>query len=238
MNTAPIEVSVIIPCLNEAANAACFETTLLEPLERSGFENEVIFSDGGSSDGTVEIIQKLCTKRPRMRLLTPEGRSSFGDSMERAVAASKGEYIVFLEADLSFSPADIVKLLTAAKSGGLDCVCGSPFLGNFEGIAFIRKTLTYCANLLLRMRFGRSITSYTQIFKLYRASTLKGLDFESAGFALDAELMAKHIALGLKIGEVPVIMRGRRLDRSKMSAASEIANYLTLIVKGAQVRIE
>jgi len=226
------EVSVVIPCLNEAPNAVSYGETLFEPLEKAGFESEIIFSDGGSSDGTAEIIERLSAARPGVRLLRSKSVSSFGESIGRAITACEGEYIVFLEADLSFSPRDISKLLAAAKKGDYDCVCGSPFLGGFEGLGFTRKALTYFANLLLRLRFGLSLTSYTQIFKLFRADALKSLDFESAGFSLDAELLAKGMARGFKIAEVPVIMNGRKLGRSKMNAASEIINCLKLVIKG------
>jgi dolichol-phosphate mannosyltransferase len=140
--------------------------------------------------------------------------------------------VVFLEADLSFSPGDIPRLLETAVAGGYDCVCGSPFLGSFEGMPPLRRLLTGAANLLLRARFGRSITSYTQIFKLYRAAALLALEFESEGFTIDAELLAKTLARGLKVAEVPVIMKARRQGRSKMDIAAEIFSCLKLVIRG------
>jgi len=228
------EVSLIIPCLNEAGNAALYEETLFKPLDAAGFESEVIFSDGGSTDGTAGIIGEIAARRPGVRLLSTSEPSSFAESIARAIPACTGGHIVFLEADLSFSPGDIYKLLAAAKAGAYDCVCGSPFLGSFEGIGLARRILTRSANLLLRLRFGGSVTSYTQIFKLFRASSLKTLDFENKGFTLDAELLAKCLARGFKVAEVPVIMKARTLDSSKLNAAAEILSCLRLIIKGVR----
>ena len=59
------EVSLIIPCLNEARNAALYEETLFKPLDEAGFESEVIFSDGGSSDGTAGIIAEIAARLRR-----------------------------------------------------------------------------------------------------------------------------------------------------------------------------
>lgn len=234
MNGPIPEVSIVIPCLNEAGNAALYEKTLFEHLDSASFESEVIFSDGGSTDGTAGIIGGIAARRPGVRLLGTEKFSSFSESLARALPACRGKYIVFLEADLSFSPADIQKLLVAAKRGGCDCVCGSPFLGSFEGPDFFRNILTRSANLLLRVRFGRAVTSYTQIFKLFRASALRTLDFENKGFTIDAELTAKCLARGFKVAEVPVTMKARTSGRSKLRALPETLACLRLIVKGVR----
>ncbi|MBI4352197.1 MAG: glycosyltransferase family 2 protein [Elusimicrobia bacterium] len=224
----------MIPCLNEAGNAALYEETLFKPLGKAGFESEVIFSDGGSTDGTIAILSALCGRRPEARLLGAAAPSAFAESLARALPVCRGGYVVFLEADLSFAPEDISKLLAAAKAGDYDCVCGSPFLGGFEGLGLLRRSLTYSANLLLRLRFGGEATSYTQIFKLFKASALRTLDFESRGFTLDAELLAKCLARGLKVAEIPVVMKARTRDSSKLNAAAEILGCLRLVVKGVR----
>lgn len=228
------EVSLIIPCLNEAGNAELYEEKLFKPLDAAGFSSEVIFSDGGSTDGTAALLGEIAARRPRVRLLRPSRPASFAESIAMAIPACRGAYIVFLEADLSFSPGDIPKLLAAAKAGDYDCVCGSPFLGSFEGFGLGRQALTRSANLLLRLRFGRTVTAYTQIFKLFRASALKTLNFENRGFTLDAELLAKCLARGFKVAEVPVVMKARTLDSSKLNAAAEILSCLRLILKGVR----
>jgi glycosyltransferase involved in cell wall biosynthesis len=227
---------VVIPCLNEADNAASYGEALFRPLEQAGFTCEVIFSDGGSEDGTPGAIEQAAEGRPWVRVLRAQARTSFARSLAAALPHCRGRYVVFLEADLSFSPGDIPRLLETAVAGGYDCVCGSPFLGSFEGMPPLRRLLTGAANLLLRARFGRSITSYTQIFKLYRAAALLALEFESEGFTIDAELLAKTLARGFKVTEIPVKMEGRRQGRSKMDIAAEIFSCLKLVLRGVSVK--
>ena len=132
MESSP-EVSVIIPCLDEAACAASYGETLLAPLGEALPSHEVIFSDGGSSDGTLEQLWRLAGSRQGVTALAG-GRYTFRASLERAVAAARGEYILFMEADLSFRPGDAALLLAEMKRSGADCVCGSPFLGEFSGL--------------------------------------------------------------------------------------------------------
>ncbi len=226
------EVSVVIPCLDEAENAACYPESLFRPLEEAPFACELIFSDGGSSDGTPDALEEAAEGRSWVRVLRSARRLAFGASIARALPFCSGVHIALMEADLSFSPADLVRLLSAAEAGGFDCVCGSPFLGSFEGLPPLRRLLTGAANGLLRLRFGPSITSYTQIFKLYRADVLRSLDFESTGFALDAELLAKCLARGGRVGEVPVTMRARTRGRSKLDMAGEVFSSLRLLARG------
>lgn len=226
------DVSIVIPCLDEAANALDYERTLLAPLEKEPFGAEIIFSDGGSTDGTADILSGLAAGRSGLTFLRAEKPSSFAESIARALPSCRGRYICLLEADLSFSPADVGRLLSEARSGNCDCVCGSPFLGGFEGLGAFRLFLTRSANLLLRLRFGRAVTSYTQIFKLFRADKLRGLGFDSAGFSIDAELTAKCLGRGFKVSEVPVTMRARTRDISKLKPGTEILACLRLMLRG------
>jgi len=223
-------VTIIVPCLNEAHNAAGYAQTLLAPLAQALPSFEVIFSDGGSSDGTVDLLWQLSGSYPGVTALAG-GRYTFRASLERAVAEARGEFILFMEADLSFNPADAAALLAEIKNSGFDCVCGSPFLGAFENLPLHRRALTAAANTLLRLRFGRHLTSYTQIFKMYRAEKLKTLSFDTEGFALDAELLVKFLKKGWKVSEIPVTMRGRSGGASKMAIARETANYLRLMLR-------
>lgn len=226
------EVSIVIPCLDEAENAACYQEALFRPLEEAPFACELIFSDGGSSDGTPDALEEEAAGRPWVRVLRSARRLPFGVSIARALPFCSGFHIALMEADLSFSPADVARLLAAARSGGFDCVCGSPFLGNFEGLPPLRRLLTGAANGLLRLRFGPSVTSYTQIFKLYRADLLRSLKFENTGFALDAELLAKCLASGGRVAEIPVTMRARTRGRSKLDLSGELFNSLRLLARG------
>ena len=224
------EVSVIIPCLDEAANAAAYAETLLGPLTAALPSYELIFSDGGSLDGTVDLLWRLAGGHPGVTALAG-GRYSFRASLERAVAAARGRFIIFMEADLSFSPADAGRLLAEINKSGGDCVCGSPFTGGFKNFPLKRRLLTSAANTLLRLRFARRLTSFTQIFKIYRADKLKTLRFETEGFALDAELLAKALKLGWKVSEIPVTMTARRGGSSKLSPCKETANCLKLLFR-------
>lgn len=228
------EVSIIIPCLNEAENAAGYAAALLAPLRAALPSFELIFSDGGSSDGTMDLLWRLAGEHPGVTALGG-GQATFRASLEKAVAAASGRYIIFMEADLSFAPEDAAKLLAGIKASAADCVCGSPFLGSFSGLPAARRLLSLGANTLLRLRFSPRLTSFTQIFKIYDAQKLKALSFEAEGFALDAELVAKFLKKGWKVSEVPVTMRARRAGKSKLAPRRETAACLRLLLKGVKV---
>ena len=233
MNNNP-EVSIIIPCLDEAENAAAYGATLIAPLRAALPSFELIFSDGGSSDGTMDLLWSLAGEHHGVTALGG-GQATFRSSLEKAVAAANGRYIIFMEADLSFAPEDAARLLEGIKKTGAACVCGSPFLGKFSGLPAARRLLSLGANTLLRLRFAPRLTSFTQIFKIYDAEKLKALRFETEGFTLDAELLAKFLKKGWKVSEIPVTMSARRAGKSKLARGRETAACLRLLMKGVKV---
>ena len=228
--TAP-KLSVIVPCLNEAENVPLFEDGLFSPLSAMNSGFEVIFVDGGSSDATLPLLRELEKRRPEVRILASSGPSGFGLSLAEGIKVSRGEFVAALEADLSFDPYDIKKFLAAMEADSLDCVAGSPFLGRFEDIGVFRKCLTFYANSLLRVFFYPRLTAYTQIFRLYRGEALRAMRLQETGFTVDAEILIIAGRSGLKIREMPVVMRGRKKGRSKIRVLGETLNYLKLIAR-------
>lgn len=223
------KLSVIVPCLNEAENIPLFEDGLLSPLSALNSDFEVIFADGGSSDATLPLLRELEKRHPEVRILAPSKPAGFGLSLAEGIKISRGEFVATMEADLSFDPSDIKKFLAVMEADSLDCVAGSPFLGRFEDISVVRKCLTFCANSLLRVFFYPGLTAYTQIFRLYRGASIRALRLRETGFTVDAEILIKAARSGLKIREMPVVMRGRKKGRSKMRVIGETLNYLKLI---------
>ncbi|OGS48293.1 MAG: hypothetical protein A3J79_08195, partial [Elusimicrobia bacterium RIFOXYB2_FULL_62_6] len=95
----------------------------------------------------------------------------------------------------------------------------------------LRLALTRAANLALRLAFDRRLTSYTPIFRLYRAESVKPLELRERGFSVDAELLAELALRGARIREIPVTMRVRTGGRSKMDFLAEAKNHLKLILR-------
>jgi dolichol-phosphate mannosyltransferase len=218
-------LSVVVPCRDEEANVARFAAELL-PHIPAPFE--VVAVDDGSKDGTAAALAALGVKVVRHL----EGRG-LGAALRSGFAAASGDWIVTLDADLTFDPKDIVKLLGRQELTGADLVAGSPFLSP-DGLAEVpwaRRAPSLVVNAFYRGLVSRSFSSYTPIFRLYRASCLKDLELRSDGFEINAEIAALFVKRDFKLAEVPCRLTTRREGSSKLSGLKELARHARLAAR-------
>jgi glycosyltransferase involved in cell wall biosynthesis len=120
---AQIEVSVVLPILDEVESLGVLHRELTEVLQQLGRPYEILFVDDGSRDGSFERVEKLRLEDPRVRGL--QLRRNFGKAAALAVGfrEAQGQIIVTLDADLQDDPAEVPKLL-ARLEDGFDLVSG------------------------------------------------------------------------------------------------------------------
>ncbi|MHB2026118.1 MAG: glycosyltransferase family 2 protein [Elusimicrobiota bacterium] len=227
------QLSIIIPCRNEEDSIARFPQDLFPPLDALGAPYEILAIDDGSTDGTGAALRSLSTRFTRLRLIVHKQARGLAGALVSAIAQARGKWIAVLDADLSFSPRFIANLIERQKDSGADMVSGSPFIRpeDFSEVSAPRRWPSLAANGLYRLSLSRALSSYTPIFRLYRASRLKSIALESRGFEVNAEIAAKALAAGWIIAETPVPLRRRDHGRSKMIARKEIQNHLRLLLK-------
>ncbi len=226
-------LSVVVPCFEEEAAAARFETELFPALEALGVPYEVIAVDDGSYDGTGGVLRNLAGERLNFKAKAHEYNRGLGMALRTGFASASGDWIATLDADLTFHPSQLKALLERQKETGADMVCGSPFLRP-EGAAQVRwwrRLPSLWVNGLYRRLCGPALTAYTPIFRLYRAEALRALRLESTGFEINAEIAARFLAAGKAVAEVPVVLTTRREGASKLSALRELWRHLRLGVR-------
>ncbi len=229
--SAPPALSVIVPCLDEEDNVSRFPETLFSALERLGVSYEVIAVDDGSGDGTGERLEALRRRGLPLLPLRHERTRGLGAAVATAAAQARGEWIVTLDADMTFSPDQIALLLDAQRRTGADCVLGSPARGSFCGVPWSRRLPSAALNALYRLLFSSAITAYTPIFRLYRASLLRALKPDCAGFEVNAEIAVLLLRRDARIVEAPVVLTARVLGSSKLRRARELGAHLRLLAR-------
>jgi dolichol-phosphate mannosyltransferase len=128
-----------------------------------------------------------------------------------------------MDADLSHDPADLPRLIDAARAGA-DVVLGSRYLpgGDVEGWALHRRLLSRAGGRYAAIMLGLPFSDLTGGFKCFRAGALRALDLHrvsSRGYSFQIELTFHAARAGLEIAEVPIVFRERELGRSKMSTS-------------------
>lgn len=220
-------LSVIIPCFQEKDNVKRFPSEVLEIFRRYPFDTEYLLVNDGSTDGSSEEINKLASSNPNVKVFNHPGNLGLGACLITAIPHASGDAILTLDADLTFHPREFAKLYEIYDEN-VDCVAGSPIAGKLEGVLLVRKVLTKGVNLIYRILLGKDVSAVSSIFRLYRASVLKGLELHSQSFQINAEILTLLIQENRVIREVPVTLTNRKFGRSKINFFREIRNHLRL----------
>ncbi len=211
-------LSVIVPVYNEAATI----DELLRRVVSSPVEKQVIVVDDGSTDGTLEVLERW-EGHPQVELLAHARNRGKGAAMRTGLEQARGRYTLVQDADLEYDPGDYPRLLAPLLAGEADVIYGSRSLcrGVVETAADYNPAprhpwsvlrLGVCAlNVAARCLYGTRLSDEATCYKLFATNALKAMRLECERFEFCPEVTAKACRMGLRILEVPVhyVPRGR-----------------------------
>lgn len=204
-----LSYALIIPALNEAESLAPLLAQI--PFERFA---QVIVVDNGSQDSTAQVARAGGAEVVR------EPRRGYGRACQAGLAALADGVtaVVFMDADLSDDPADLVPLLGRFEEDGCDLLIGSRVLGQAEpgSLALLQRSGNWLVTRLIRWMWGVSFTDLGPL-RVIRRRALAALGVRDHDFGWNVEMQAKAARLKLQVGEIPVHYRSRRSGSSKIS---------------------
>lgn len=221
------EISVILPTLNEKENIKPLIEEIFHEIRE---DTEVIVVDDDSPDGTWAVVEELSKTNPNLFLLRRKGERGLASALEKGIAFSKGEVVVWMDCDLSMPP-ETIKTLYAEIVKGYDMAIGSRFVdgGGVEIITGSRDTfLAYLLSLVLN-RFvqfvlGSSVKDYTSGFIAVKRKILERIPLSGDYGEYFIGLVYRAREQGYRILEVPYICKARRRGTSK--TGSHLFHYL------------
>src|SRR5216684_2132300 len=107
----PVELSIVMPCLNEADTLQTCLTKAFEALQGSGISGEVIVADNGSTDGSVQIAQSMGAR------VVPVSARGYGSALMGGIAASRGRYVIMGDADDSYDFLEVPRFVEKLRQG-------------------------------------------------------------------------------------------------------------------------
>lgn len=236
-NASDLIVTVVITCRDEEGNIE----GLVKRIPKMGRHTEILFVEGHSEDKTVEKIKEMITKYPDkdIRLLKQKGIGQ-GDAFRMGFDEAKGDFVIWLEADLTTPPEEASLFWKAYISGKGEYINGSRFiykmkknampLLNFLGNRFFGNLFT----LLLKQRFTDTLCGFKAISKKNYLEIRKQIDYfgEFDPFG-DFELIFGAIKNNLKVAEIPVHYNPRQYGHSKAYGQSFISflKHAFLLIK-------
>jgi len=202
-------VALIIPALNEEAAIGA----TLDGLGPLGL-GQIVVVDNGSTDRTAEVAAAHGAQA------VGEPRRGYGQACLAGIAAlhPAAETVAFMDADGSDDPTDLERLLVPIHSGQADMVIGSRVLGERErgSLPAHQHFGNLLATTLLRLFYGGRFTDLGP-FRAIRRDTLEQLKMRDTNFGWTVEMQIKALRQGLRVMEIPVCYRKRRLGKSKIS---------------------
>jgi dolichol-phosphate mannosyltransferase len=211
---------VILPTYNERENLEAIVAAVAQHLPTA----DVLVIDDGSPDGTGALADGLASANPKVHVHHRSGKLGLGTAYLFGFrwALDHGyDYVFEMDSDFSHDPADLPRLLAAARAGG-DVVIGSRYVagGGTSDWSALRQAISRGGGLYTRLVLGIDVRDPTAGFKCFRRAALEALladDLRAEGFSFQIEVNFLAHRKGLRIVEVPITFHERRAGASKMS---------------------
>ena len=191
----------------------------------AGHEVTFLAVDDGSRDGTAKGLAAI----PDLAVATHETNRGVGAAMTTGLERAEGDAAVVYDPDAAYAPESLAPLVDALEDA--DVTTLSPYHpgGGVEGVGAFRLFLSRGASALYRRRLKSSLHTFTCAVRAYRLPGVRKLLPAPDDFTAGAYLLARALKEGLRVVEVPAVLRVRRAGKSKMRVLRTIRAHLRLL---------
>lgn len=197
-----MELSIVMPCLNEAETLEVCIRKAQSFLQTYGVGGEIIVADNGSTDCSDQIARRMGAR------LVHVAEKGYGSALMGGIAAARGQYIIMGDADDSYDFSSLAPFLERLRAGD-DLVMGNRFLGGIIPGA-MRPLHRYLGNPVLtaigRLFFWRPCGDFHCGLRGFSKAAVVSLDLRTTGMEFASEMVVKAAVRGMRISEVPTIL--------------------------------
>jgi len=197
-----IELSVVLPCLNENETVGICVQKAVAALEQSGIRGEVIVADNGSTDGSIALAESAGAR------VVHVDQRGYGNALRGGIEAARGTYVLMADSDDSYDFTHIPRFLEQLRKGS-DLVMGNRFLGGIRNGA-MPPLHRYLGNPVLtavgRLFFHSPIRDFHCGIRAFRKDSYERMDIRSTGMEFASEMVVKASLLRMNVSEVPTTL--------------------------------
>lgn len=207
------QLSIIVPCYNEQATI----TELIQRVQASAPEAEIIVVDDGSTDGSRELLGRWTpASHPKVRVLLHAKNQGKGAALHTGFSAAGGDILLIQDADLEYDPRDYPELLRPILEGRAEVVYGSRFLGGpRRAMMFWHMVANKILTLMTNILYDTILSDMETGYKVFKAEVIKGIPLRAKRFDFEPEVTAKMLKRKHRIYEVPISFDPREYEQGK-----------------------
>jgi len=200
-----LEVSVVMPCLNEADSVALCVAQARAALDGAGLTGEVVVADNGSTDGSPELAEQAGARVVRV------AERGYGAAYLGGLGAARGKYLVMGDADGTYPFSEIPAFVAKLRAGD-DLVIGSRFAGTIMpgAMPWLHR---YIGNPvltgILSVFFGQRVSDAHCGMRALTREANERMGLRTTGMEYASEMIAMAIRQGLRVGEIPIVYSPR-----------------------------
>lgn len=229
-----MEVTILFPAYNEAGKLEEAVQQTKRAMTAVTPSYEILIAEDGSTDGSAELARAIAANDPIVRHLHSDVRLGRGKALNRAFKAAHGDFIMFMDVDLSTDLAYLTPLISAIRDEHYDIAIGSRLLRESETKRSLkRSTLSIVYNFLVRLILRSQLRDHQCGFKAFgRTPLLQILDeIEDEHWFWDTELLVRAQRNGYRIKELPVHWEDKGAANTKVKAVSDSTAMFSSIIR-------
>jgi len=202
-----IQISIVIPCYNEEAILEDNLFTIITYLNSKNdkYQWEIVLVNDGSKDKTKEIADSFEKQYSNIRVIHHPSNLNLGNALQTGFCNSKGEIIIVLDIDLSYSVDHIEKMVEKMVETSADIIVASPYMkgGKVSEVPFTRRIMSKWVNRFMSFAAQDKYHTFTGMVRAYRTSFIRTLNLKTKDYEINPEIMYKAMILRARIIEIP-----------------------------------
>ncbi len=231
-SSSPTKLALVVPTLNEAGNIELLTQRVETALNSLSIDYEIIVVDDGSTDGTREIVSRLASSDPHIRLLARDNQKGLAGAVLHGWRHSDASLFGVIDADLQHPPEVLPALVTAVLEGS-DIAIGSRYINakHVEGWNPFRQAISRVSTLVtlpFQRKKGVRVTDPMAGFFVVRREAIDGIDLQPQGFKILLEILVRGRIRSA--AEVPIQFGLRHAGKSKADVRVAF-HYFSLLGK-------
>lgn len=198
-----MELTIVMPCLNEAETVATCVEKARRFLAEHGVAGEVLVADNGSTDGSQALAERAGAR------VVPVAEKGYGAALMGGILAARGTYVAMGDADDSYDFLGLMPFVQQLRAGH-DLVMGNRFAGGIAEGA-MPPLHRYLGNPVLtgigRLFFRAPVRDFHCGLRAFRREAIVGLGLRTTGMEFASEMVVRSVLAGLRVTEVPTTLR-------------------------------